>query len=104
MDRIPTTMRHSAKRKRCLHVKALKSTAAFVTPNTRPDNGTGSGADPRPATEKLMLVDGLLQYAHRAGGNERAFVDEQSRAQAHWPQSLGNSAVMGDTPIPPQGS
>ena len=50
-DRIPTTMRRSAKRKRCLHVKALKSTAAFAIRNTRPDNGTGSGADPRPATE-----------------------------------------------------
>jgi len=31
--------------------KALKSTAAFAIRNTRPDNGTGSGADPRPATE-----------------------------------------------------
>ena len=26
-------------------------TAAFAIRNTRPDNGTGSGADPRPATE-----------------------------------------------------
>ena len=52
-DRIPTTMRRSAKRKRCLHVKELKSTAAFAILNIRPDNGTGSGADPRPATEKL---------------------------------------------------
>ena len=43
-DRIPTTMRRSATRKRCLHVKALKSTAAFAIRNTRPDNGTGSGA------------------------------------------------------------
>jgi hypothetical protein len=40
-DRIPTTMRPSAKRNRCLHVKALKSTAAFAIRNTRPDNGTG---------------------------------------------------------------
>ena len=52
-DRIPTTMRRLAKRKRCLHVKDLKSTAAFAILNIRPDNGTGSGADPRPATEKL---------------------------------------------------
>ena len=88
------------KAKRCLPVKALKSTAAFATPNTRPDKGTWSGADPRPATEKQRLVDGLPRLAHRAGGDERAFVDEQSRAQAHWPPSLGNSA----TPIPPQGS
>jgi hypothetical protein len=42
-----TTMRRSAKRKRCLHVKALKSTAAFAIRNTRPDSGTGSGVDPR---------------------------------------------------------
>ena len=39
-------------RKRCLHVQALKSTAAFAIRNTRPDNGTGSGQEP-PA---------LLQY------------------------------------------
>ena len=36
------------KAKRCLPVKALKSTAAFAIRNTRPDNGTGRGGDPRP--------------------------------------------------------
>ena len=40
-----------------------------------------------------MLVDGLPHLAHRAGGDKRAFVDERSRAQAHWPHSLGNFAV-----------
>ena len=32
-------------------VKALKSTAAFAIPNTRPDIGTGERSIPRPATE-----------------------------------------------------
>jgi hypothetical protein len=45
-DRIPTTMRRSAKRNRCLQIKALKSTAAFATPNTRPDDGTGERSRP----------------------------------------------------------
>jgi hypothetical protein len=48
-DRIPTTMRRSAKRNRFLHIKALKSTAAFAIRNIRPDSGTGSGVDPRRA-------------------------------------------------------
>ena len=60
-DRIPTTMRRSAKRKRCLHVKALKSTAAFAIRNTRPDNGTGSGGHPRPVSEKLSRHRLLLR-------------------------------------------
>jgi hypothetical protein len=75
-DRIPTTMRRSAKRKRCLHVKALKSTAAFATPNTRPDNGTGSGADPRPATEKLSVrrTSGGGRHRSEPGHQKRIYL------------------------------
>jgi hypothetical protein len=42
-DRIPTTMRRSAKRKRCLHVKALK----FCHPQYSPRQWDGEGTEAR---------------------------------------------------------
>ena len=100
-DRIPTTMRRSAKRKRCPHVKALKSTAAFAIRNTRPDSGTG-GKHPRPATEKLSgkanvrrrptQGDGLqVRLMAQSSGMRSQVPPEAGRMLYHWRRGFSTS-------------
>jgi hypothetical protein len=53
---------------------------------------------------KTLVISRLPSGGTGARRREETNAEKkQSRAQAHWPHSLGNSAVMGDTPIPPQG-
>ena len=63
------------------------STISSVSPETR----GRANMDRSPDGHFEILVVASLAWPIEQ--DQRAFVDKRSRAQAHWPHSLGNSAV-----------